>query len=694
MSKDSKATRPDAASSGAGGHTLTKLGVRVRKSLTKNGGDVPTIRYDVTSGRDEPVVAHLIDVLPADIPEEAIGFHPDYGKEHWESANGRVEYRRRLEPGETIVTVCGVRLPEEMSEQVLLDEPILRVETPDMLDSEGSESAESDGPVEPEYGSGAASADTGRPTSDGGSTRGKAPTRDHATSTETTYGSTTAGAARENGPSHSPTHGERSSAHGGYQSTPRDGSVAAALAADIREGRISEADRETLQDALDFGPDLVNDVVVDRLREVIQQERTNLEAEVETLEKSLYQLSERTTTNEQSIETIKKILKKLNSGKADVEALEALRSELEALESEAMSETDLEQLRGVLTELKDAKTEAERLAEVETDLARLHSAIPNEERLDRIEDSLAELRSASATKSKLDDLRAELRSLERETVTTADLAELADRSADKSELDRVKSAIEELEERIVDADEIEGMLDDDGGDLGGSTDVSAVRKELKDLRETVEEVDEFAAKRESVEELYDYVSDLETGVDRDGVIEMMESLHESMPSSEQLDRLERRIDDLESETVTAARVRRLERQVNGQSTPTTDGGTVAQTQHGASARMARSDRTHSEESGATQRQAAAEEGIATNSADATGSSGVAGPTTATGSIAAAADGSALDLTGLGSLMLIGGVLMTAIGLFFGAARGDVQLGFLGFAAGASLLTAWALHGND
>jgi predicted nucleic acid-binding Zn-ribbon protein len=104
--------------------TVGRRGVHVEKSFAAEEFPVPAIKFVISSSLSEPVDVRLTDEIPAGFPMDAVGFHPDYESEHWTAyKDNRVEYERRLDPGEEVVTVYGIRIDEPEDARAFLAEP-------------------------------------------------------------------------------------------------------------------------------------------------------------------------------------------------------------------------------------------------------------------------------------------------------------------------------------------------------------------------------------------------------------------------------------------------------------------------------------------------------------------------------------------------------------------------------------------
>ena len=82
--------------------TVRRDGVTVEKSFEPDEFPVPAIAFAITSDRDEPVTLRMYDVLPDDVQANNVGFHPEYGGEHWHAEDNTVVFSRRFEPGEVV----------------------------------------------------------------------------------------------------------------------------------------------------------------------------------------------------------------------------------------------------------------------------------------------------------------------------------------------------------------------------------------------------------------------------------------------------------------------------------------------------------------------------------------------------------------------------------------------------------------
>ncbi|WP_435070303.1 hypothetical protein [Haloplanus sp. C73] len=108
--------------------SLTTDEVRVGKTFEAERFPVPAIAFDIESVADEPVRIRLVDDIPESFEMEGVGFHPDYEGDNWTAyRDNRVAYERTLEPGEEVLTVYGIRLDEGETADDFLGEPTVEL---------------------------------------------------------------------------------------------------------------------------------------------------------------------------------------------------------------------------------------------------------------------------------------------------------------------------------------------------------------------------------------------------------------------------------------------------------------------------------------------------------------------------------------------------------------------------------------
>jgi prefoldin subunit 5 len=104
--------------------SVTTGEVRVGKAFEADRFPVPAIAFEIESLADEPIRVRLVDDIPESFPMEGVGFHPDYEGDNWTAyRDNRVAYERTLDPGESVLTVYGIRIDDPEEADDFLDDP-------------------------------------------------------------------------------------------------------------------------------------------------------------------------------------------------------------------------------------------------------------------------------------------------------------------------------------------------------------------------------------------------------------------------------------------------------------------------------------------------------------------------------------------------------------------------------------------
>jgi len=104
--------------------TVTTGEVRVGKTFEADRFPVPAIALEIESLADEPVRIRLVDDIPESFSMERVGFHPDHDGDNWTAyRDNRVAYERTLDPGESVLTVYGIRIDDADEAEAFLSEP-------------------------------------------------------------------------------------------------------------------------------------------------------------------------------------------------------------------------------------------------------------------------------------------------------------------------------------------------------------------------------------------------------------------------------------------------------------------------------------------------------------------------------------------------------------------------------------------
>ncbi|MGB9962241.1 hypothetical protein ACOZ32_08550 [Halobacterium sp. MBLA0001] len=118
-------------------------GVTVSKFFNAEDFPVPAVAFDVSSTRDGGVTLTITDEIPEEFGIDQIGFHPEYGSEHWTATgDGVVRFEREIDAGESFTTVYGVRMEDDQDETPFLSAPEIDVDGPDIEDAIPPESSD------------------------------------------------------------------------------------------------------------------------------------------------------------------------------------------------------------------------------------------------------------------------------------------------------------------------------------------------------------------------------------------------------------------------------------------------------------------------------------------------------------------------------------------------------------------------
>lgn len=259
-------------------------GLSVEKSYEPDDFPVPAIAFVIQSDRNERVHVRLSDGVPDDVDPSDIGFHPKYGAEFWDVEDGRIVFERDFEAGEEYTTVYGLRSETEDVEQYLSEPEFDEVDPPledvaeavsEVIDDEdaASESQDDTGDDltldldDPLSGGSDASSDTDREEASPDDIEGAIAEADTDAQPDE--------AVQDADP---PSQGTAARSSGGISPA----NVADALAAELREGNVSEEAKATLRDELEPQRDSVDARITD-----LQSEVSDLRAYTSALEEFL-----------------------------------------------------------------------------------------------------------------------------------------------------------------------------------------------------------------------------------------------------------------------------------------------------------------------------------------------------------------------------------------------------------------------
>ncbi|WP_302080375.1 hypothetical protein [Salinibaculum rarum] len=118
-------------------------GVTVTKRFEEDEFPVPAIAFEFVSERDEAVTVTLTDQVPESVAVEDLGFHPEYGSEHWTIDEKQITFERELEAEAEYTTVYGIRATGADNVEKFLTEPTIETVEPP-LDGETADDMDTD----------------------------------------------------------------------------------------------------------------------------------------------------------------------------------------------------------------------------------------------------------------------------------------------------------------------------------------------------------------------------------------------------------------------------------------------------------------------------------------------------------------------------------------------------------------------
>jgi len=425
--------------------SVSSDGVTVDKRFEEDEFPVPAIAFEIRSDRSESVSVTIVDEVPEDVAVEDLGFHPEYGSEHWTIDEERITFEREMDAGSEYTTVYGIRATGTEDVQKFLTEPVIESVDPpleedddDVVVDEGSTdvvrdviSGDSDGvpgldedDSEDEDVETLDLKDPNDPSDDG-----------------PTGGAATGTASSENGEGDAEGDAETASVE----------SLVGALAAELRNGNVDKDDVKLLRKAFDLVDDGSGGSVDARIQR-LQTEIADLLAYTDALEEFL----DENGTAEQTIEGFREEVESLQSELQEVgelargheEALADVQTTVDGVESTVDSlESELD---GVLEEVESVRSE---VGDVE-------------ESVDSVEASV------DSVESTVDDVEESVEDVE---TTVGDVEESVD--SVESDVEEVESELDSLESQVGDIN-VEGIQDD----------VEDIESEIEDLKEWREQL--------------------------------------------------------------------------------------------------------------------------------------------------------------------------------------------------------------
>lgn len=382
---------------------IERDGVKVMKSCLTGEFPVPTVGFELTSDRDDEVTVRIEERVPEAFGMDAIGFHSDYYSEHWTAYQDRhLEFERTMGPGESVVTLYGVRADDEVDLDAFMDDPDVYVVKPTgtghekrmaEIDAEEQEVEDLDDEAEPEEETPTTDVDAdGMDETDGADDAVEGPPEpepgDDGDPDAAKVAAVDGGTAAAHDPPAGPLGGDDHD------------SIAARLAADLRTNGLSDADRQVLRRELGGGSSDRIESRVDHLQSRVEEAIAYADPIGSFLD---------------------------DGGPARVDDLSA----------------EVESVRAEVAELADLEPELHRrMDEIETRIDGLHQRVEGVD--ERLEEALDDVRDASET---ADDLDAEMGTVRSQLRDLKD-----DLSGLDSDVDEMQAWRNQLGELFVEAE--------------------------------------------------------------------------------------------------------------------------------------------------------------------------------------------------------------------------------------------------
>ncbi len=101
--------------------TVSVDAITVTKRLDKDRFNTPAVVMEIRSTADRKTPVTVIEPIPDSFPVENIGFHPEFGSEHWAILNDRIVFNRTLDPDSEYTTLYGIREAGDEELRTFLD---------------------------------------------------------------------------------------------------------------------------------------------------------------------------------------------------------------------------------------------------------------------------------------------------------------------------------------------------------------------------------------------------------------------------------------------------------------------------------------------------------------------------------------------------------------------------------------------
>ncbi|MFC6722628.1 hypothetical protein [Halobacteriaceae bacterium SHR40] len=382
--------------------TVTSEGVTVVKRFEEDEFPVPAIAFEFDSAREDAVTVRMSDSVPEGIEVEDLGFHPEYGSEFWTIDDDTITFERELEAGGSYTTVYGIRATGSDNVQQFLTEPAIEEVDPPLPEGEtvdpGDVIPESDDDVVKDAIAG-----------DGEIPGLEDDDEDDEDAEDVTLELNDPNNERQAEAERS-ADGEESddsdSSGGGSTVALENGSLAGALATEIREQNVSGEDLKLLRRALDVAAK--NDGVNEARIEQLQSDISDLRAYTGALEEFLDEngtgdemIREFQTELDSFDDRLQSVQSEIESNSQEVDSISDTVSQVDE-EMDSLSE-DVDSVSGEMDSVQDE------VASVSGQLDDLDAAIDDiEGQIDELEGKITEGDIAS----QIDDIQQQIDELQ------------------------------------------------------------------------------------------------------------------------------------------------------------------------------------------------------------------------------------------------------------------------------------------
>jgi archaellum component FlaC len=346
-------------------------GVELCKHVERDEYEMPSIVYEFTSERTEPVTVQVVESLSESLTPEHLGFHRDFEPENWSITDEELQLEVELGPEAEFKTIYAVRPTASVEPEQLIESPEEFSVTPEpealVRGGKAESVSQSVPPGSPERPDRTEQTDTppeGTPDASEQSARNETPEKTIATNGE-----------GESGPQLSASSDE---------AVPDDGvSLVDQLVVELQAGRASEASLDYLEQ--EFGTTNHNSGSMDARIKQLQRDFADIRAYTGALEEFLNE-------NGSAREVVNSLQNRLETVDDEIDSLESTVDEQESDVIELREEID-----DVQSEVESVSAEisslAEDVEELSSQVDRVDDQLPAydiEERISELEEDIAE----------------------------------------------------------------------------------------------------------------------------------------------------------------------------------------------------------------------------------------------------------------------------------------------------------------